>query len=175
MKYIARFTILFLLLALRCVPSHSQVVELTDIQGQKYQRNYPMLSGSTTYVNLPLPEGEWTVIRGDEYTVGSTEKKMREIFLATVRDVSTGNAVKDLANFLYVNANINGMPFRWFDEPCKGEDFIYMNKYDSGMWNQRCMTIRQSTFLSKSDNKVQQLSRNYFEKITYLSLLDPFR
>ena len=164
MKYIFRYTIIFLLLAFRCVTSPAQMVELTGIEGQKYQRNYPMVSGTTTFVNLPLPEGELTVIRGDEYTVGMTQKKMREIFLVTVKDVNKGNDVKDLVNFIYVKASISSSSFDWSDQPCKGEDWIYINEYDSSVLGQRCMTIRQSMFLNRSDNKVHQLTRSYFDK-----------
>jgi hypothetical protein len=150
----------------------AQTVELSGIAGQKFSSNYPIVNGSTTYINIPLPAGEWTVIRGNEWVVQNTSKKMREIFLINTMDKSINGAIQKSVRYaIYVNTTIDSTSTRWLDEPCKGEDFIYSNKYNSGMWDQRCLTIRQEGYLARSDNKVQQIARNYLDKnnISYVT------
>jgi len=143
----------------------AQTVELSGIAGQKFSSNYPIVNGSTTYINIPLPNGEWTVVRGNEWAVQSTDKKMREIFLINTLDKSINGVIqKSVRHNIYINTTIDFTSTRWLDEPCKGEDFIYSNKYNSGIWDQRCLTIRQDGYLSRSDNKVQQITRNYLDK-----------
>lgn len=143
----------------------AQTVELSGIAGQKFSSNYPIVNGSTTYINIPLPAGEWTVIRGNEWVVQSTSKKMREIFLINTLDKSiNGDIKKSVRHNIYINTTIDSTSTRWLDEPCKGEDFIYSNKYNSGMWDQRCLIVRQDGYLARSDNKVQQSTRNYLDK-----------
>jgi hypothetical protein len=146
-------------LALSSAGLHAQTIEL-DIQPTVYKKTYPIGEGEGQVSNIPLPIGEWTTIRGDDYT-GSTKGgesyKFREMFLTNVTD---GN----LNHFLYVKAKVSSTQVKWLDELCKGEDFIYKNDYGAKLWDQRCLTIRQSTFLQKSDNKVQQISRDYLNK-----------
>ncbi len=145
-----------ILLMVACA-THAQNVELEDIQGQQYQKNYPIGDGSSVTYNIPLPEGEWVVVRGNTYTTNNTAAKMKELFLAT-SDKQKLNA------FMYIRAKVDGTSTRWLDEPCKGEDFLYRNDYGMKLWDQRCLTIRQSTFLQNSDNKVQQMAREFFAK-----------
>lgn len=150
----------------------AQTVELNGIAGQKFSSNYPIVNGSTTFMNIPLPAGEWTVVRGNEWTTNSTNKKMREIFLIATNDVDgNGGIQKSVRHSIYINTSIDFTTTRWTDEPCKGQDFIYSNKYNSGIWDQRCMTIRQDGYLIRSDNKVQQITRDFLDKnnITYVT------
>jgi len=114
-------------------------------------------------MNIPLPEGVWTVVRGDEWQTNNG-KKMREIFLISTEDISGSDGIKKyLKYFIYVNTPIDYTSTRWNDEPCKAQDFIYSNKYNSNLWDQRCSSIRQSAFLTRSDNKVQQIARDYLK------------
>jgi hypothetical protein len=160
MKFNSKNTIIFWWLALTSIASTAQV-ELSGIAGQKFSVNYPILNESTTYANIPLPEGVWTVVRGDDWTT-SNGRKMRGIFLNTTTDViNSPDTKKILRHSIYINTSFDSSTSRWLDEPCKGQDFIYSNKYSSGIWDQRCLTIRQEGYLAKSDNKVQQIARDF--------------
>lgn len=153
-------TTLKCLIIILCIPLHAQVTELVGIQGQKFSASYPVTNGGTTFINVPLPNGEWTVVRGNEYYTNRTNKKMRKIFLS-LAEKQPADENKSLVSSMYIHTGIDSTPTKWLDEPCKGEDFIYKNDYGMTMWNQRCLTIRQDGYLAKSDNKVQQITRDY--------------
>ena len=141
----------------------AQFAEL-DMQPTNYQNNYPFGEGEVQVTNIPLPEGEWTVIRGNDITLqtrrdrGETSPyKMREVFIS---NVNNGR----LNHFLYVYAQVTGISMYFNDEPCKGDNFIYKNDYGTRMWDQRCLTIQQGQVLGDQNSKPQQVARDFFAK-----------
>jgi hypothetical protein len=144
---------LFVFLIFICSVAHSQFIEL-DIQGKKFTKTYPI--GDGKYF-IPLPGFEWTGVRGNKYTTSGTSSQMQEVVLS---DMET----KKLNMSMYVNAKIDGVSTRWLSEPCKGEDFIYKNDYKMTLWDQRCLTFKMDSYLQKTDNKVQSISRDFYSK-----------
>jgi hypothetical protein len=136
--------------------SHAQFID-SDPQGQKFTNNIPLANGGTVFYSVPLPAGEWTAVRGNTYTTSSTNSKMQEMVISNIEN-------KKLNMSVYINAHVDGNSARWLDEPCKGEDFIYKNDYGMKLWDQRCTTLKLGSYLQKSDNKVQQISRDFYAK-----------
>lgn len=136
------------------LPATAQFVELNQ-QGQKFEKNYELSGDGQLFYSIPLPAGTWTFVRGNEITTNVTNSKMREQVLSNI-----DNGTLNMSAF--IRAKVDSNPVKWNDEPCKGNDFIYKNDYGLTLWDQRCLTIRTGTYLQQSDNKVQQISRDFY-------------
>lgn len=142
-----------LVLGLLCAAANAQYIDF-EVQGKKFSNSYDI------HYAVPLPKGEWTGVRGNEYTVTirDSNPKFREVVLSNIENNNLNMSV-------YLKAKVDDISARWLDEPCKGEDFIYKNDYGTNLWKQRCLTIRASEYLQKADNKMQQISRDFYAKM----------
>lgn len=143
--------------ALAAGTASAQFVPL-DMQGQKFSKFVDMGPEGSPMYSIPLPQGEWTFVRGNETTTNGSGSKMRQYVLS---DVTGGK----LNMSVYLNVKVDGITTRWGEEPCKINDAIYRNDYGTALWDQRCTTIRMGAYLQQSDDKVQQISRDYYAKL----------
>jgi hypothetical protein len=119
------------------------------------------VSGITnkTVMNYPLPDGEWTLSNTGS-TKSSTGQNFRFHYLFP-KSSKIGTESKKLEIALYLSTFTDDKPINWNNEPCKGE-FIYKNDYGTKLWDQRCLTIYEGSFLTSS-NTTQNQIRNYLE------------
>jgi hypothetical protein len=137
--------------------AHAQFVEL-DIQGQKFTKRFDVAYDGVVYNTVPLPAGDWTAVRGNQFTTsGNVSVRFEEIVMSNIEN-------KNLNMSIYIKSKIDSNQAKWTDEPCKINDAIYKNNYGMTLWDQRCTSIRLSQYLQQSDNKVQQVSRDFYSK-----------
>jgi hypothetical protein len=140
-------------LTLTATTANAQYVPL-DMQGQKFSKFIDLGPEGSPMYSIPLPQGEWTFVRGNENTTNGSGSKMRATVLSDVTDGKLNMS-------MYFNAKVDNIPTRWGEEPCKINDAIYRNDYGTSLWDQRCTTIRVGGYLQQSDDKVQQISRDF--------------
>ncbi len=130
-----------------------------DTLKKVYRVTEPSLGGTRLLHSIPLPPDDWLVVRTENYQAsikggGSERIPMRSVSLA---QVSKDNQVSMAA---FIRSNASSQRMRWTDEPCKGSDFLFMNNFGGGIWNQKCLTIRLETYL-QTNNAVQNQSREF--------------
>ncbi len=115
--------------------------------------------------SIPLPKGEWIV-------VNTSERKSQNIAIVGER-ITPINLVDlvlaqvDINNQLiaaiYLTTNNTTQSYKWYIDYCKdsNDSFIYRNTYDGGFWQQRCTSIRPSTYL-QSSTPGQNAVRNFY-------------
>ena len=148
-------------LTMGTVVSYAQYVKL-NIQPTDYEKNYPMGQDESLTTNIPLPNGIWKTIQGDENSRPTVNKrgiegppfKFRQIWMINER-----NGV--LLHHLSITAKVNSLPMTFTDELCKGDDYIYKNNYGTKLWDQRCLTINQAPYLNQSGNHTQEMMQDY--------------
>jgi len=130
-----------------------------DTLKKVYRVTEQSFGGTRLLHSVPLPPDDWLVVRTQNYEAsmkggGSERIPMRTVSLA---QISKDNR---LAMGVFVRSNTSSQRMRWTDEPCKGSDFLFVNKFDGGIWNQKCLTIRLQTFLQTNDS-AQNRSREF--------------
>lgn len=123
-----------------------------SLQDDRKEKTY--LNNLKINYDIPLPNGEWHEITTEDKTVNTVI--LRRVNLFKIDD-------KSLQASMSINANLNGGYLKWNDEPCKVTDYLYKNDYGTSLYDQRCLTIRPTTFL-QSNNENQENMRGYLSK-----------
>ncbi len=128
-----------------------------DTLKKVYRVTEPSFGGTRLLHSIPLPPDDWLVVRTENYETSSKGGGLERI---PMRSVTLAKITKDnhLAMGVFVRSNTSSQRTRWTDEPCKGSDFLFMNNFGGGIWNQKCLTIRLQTFL-QTNNAAQDQSR----------------
>ena len=131
-----------------------------DTLKKVYRVTEPSLGGTRLLHSIPLPPDDWLVVRTENYEASIKGGGSERIPMSTVSlaQVSKDNQVSMAA---FIRSNASSQRMRWTDEPCKGSDFLFMNNFGGGIWNQKCLTIRLETYL-QTNNAVQNRSREFY-------------
>ena len=150
----------FLLILIFLTPTPYCLAEykVGDSVSGKYVVEETTVTGKKTLYEIPLPNGDWQVVKTTQYksrptgisAVGS-EVPMRSTSLAKV------DQANKLIGYLYIVTNESTKGYKWIDEPCKKSGLIFKNTYGTELYSQRCLTISLNTFLEGTVYAQQQI------------------
>jgi hypothetical protein len=134
-----------IVLVLTCVADGSHAQKGSDYKpGQKLQRELTLgFDGvlSATKRSFPLPDGEWTVLLGqDVQSVATNDVSNRNPILFGNVFLVQQEAGRATA-MLYVSNTVTTRSTTWNDRVCARTDPIHQNKYASTMYAQRCLEV----------------------------------
>jgi hypothetical protein len=141
--------------------------EIAGLTGSMVERQLSFGEGQA-HMMIPLPKGEWRVIRADE---GETRmlnpinqhmaQKRLDIFLAQ-------RAGSRLAMTMRIegpkNTRPNSITYTQLDDPCKRTDTLHRNAYDSGGSVVNCLLVNHLTGYMRAPTGFYADFRDWLEK-----------
>lgn len=126
---------------------------------REYEGSVPITedrSGRAVF-DIPLPEGKWVVsYLKTRSTTGMSSATMKDVSVLQVEDGKLRHA-------FWIVALVDQKNMRWTDEPCKINTVYYKNNYGTGLWKQKCLTVRYRQFL-QNNNSVTIDALKYFSE-----------
>lgn len=115
--------------------------------GEIYSQKIPIYDArnQSVYSNFPLPTGQWEVVFSSvRQSTGNTAADLRVLSLFQIEDGFLRHAIE-------ITMKVNGVNMQWNDEPCKIQPILAKNDFGTGLFKQKCLTLRADTFLQNNN------------------------